>query len=100
MYGNFARMDLHGRPSYSHAEAQRAGDVGLPVRAIKHEHAGETAEEHPVGVRAQLNRYTGAQHHKHCGNTHTRHVKYLQFIYRNVHTLFIIYIIHFLNIII
>lgn len=53
----------------SHAEAQRSRHVCLPVGAVEHEHPGEAAEEHPVGVCAHLHRDAGSQHHEHCRDT-------------------------------
>lgn len=54
-----------GVPTHSHAKAQGSWHVGLPVSTVEHEHAGEAAEEHPVGVGSKLDGDTGAQDHKH-----------------------------------
>lgn len=60
------RSDIKHGVADSHAEPQRSRHVCLPVGTVEHKHPSEAAEEHPVWVGAQLHRYAGSQHHKHC----------------------------------
>lgn len=60
------KQPTYFQPRYSHAKAQGSRDVGLPVRAVKHERPSKTTKEHPVRVGSQLHSNTSSQNHKDC----------------------------------
>lgn len=55
--------------SYSQAEAQCPGHVGLPVGAEEHKHPDETTEERPVGVESYSTGNACSHSNKHCRKT-------------------------------